>query len=171
VQVNEPPATAHPVSQPDAHALLGLVIVVQGELYAGQLEPRLLEQVRQRVETAGLVPVRSGPAELLLALDNLNQRLRWVIGEYDQPLSATIGRVDHHLEFDTVAVAEAFAPEVRWAGDPVRGPAPASDGGWRVTVTTTELALSAGFDAHADRLRVAAERHGGRSNGFGGAAG
>lgn len=169
--MDEPLGTVHPVSQPDADALLGLVIVVQGELYAGQLEPRLSELLGRRFESAGLVPVGSGPAELLLALDNLNERLRWVIGEYDHPLSVSTGRVDHHFEFDTVAVAESYAAEVRWAGDAARGPERTSDGGWRVTVTTTELLLSAEFDAHADRLRVAAQRRGGRSAGFGAAAG
>ncbi len=79
--MDDSPETVHPVSQPDAHALLGLVIVVQGELFASQLEPRLLERLRQRVEDAGLVPLGSGTAELLLALDNLNQRLRRAIGE------------------------------------------------------------------------------------------
>lgn len=130
--MNEPSVTAQPVSQPDVDALLGLVIVVQGELYAGQLEPRLLELFRRRFESSGLVPVGSGPAELLLAVDNLNQRLRWVIGEYDELLSVSTGRVDHRFEFDTVAVAEAFAAEVRWAGDLVCGPVSAPDGGWWV---------------------------------------
>ena len=79
--MSEPVPSTHPVSQQDARAVLGLVIVVQGELHAGQLDPRVLERLHERVENAGLVPAGSGPAELLLALDNLNHRLRWVIGE------------------------------------------------------------------------------------------
>lgn len=79
--MSESVPSAHQVSEQDARAVLGTVIVVQGEMYAGQLDPHLLEGLRQRIEDAGLVPAGSGPAELLLALENRNRRQRWAIGE------------------------------------------------------------------------------------------
>ena len=153
-----------PLDRGDATALIGLTAVLEAHLLAGDLDPHLVDHLTRRLHA-------DGPPELRLALADLNQRLRYALGEYADPPVAATGQVDHHLGFADEAAARAFAGAVGdSAAEPVEVDGSASDGAvrWQVAVRTSELPLSAAFDAQLDRLRSVAAEHGGSYGGWAG---
>jgi hypothetical protein len=125
------------------------------------------------LRSAGVLEAADGPPALRLALSNLNHRLRYAAGEYDHPPPPRAGQVDQYLGFASEPAARAFAEAVRTQGEPVADPVEvdgrAYDGEvrWQVAVRTTELPLSAEFDAQVRRLRSLAADHGGTYGGWG----
>ena len=78
----------NPLSQRDAIALIGLTATLNGLVRSGNIDPHARERLRSRLHRDGALPseVATEPGEeLSAALDALNQRLRWVLGEYDSP--------------------------------------------------------------------------------------
>ncbi|KRD41298.1 hypothetical protein ASE38_16935 [Cellulomonas sp. Root930] len=69
----------------DAHALIGLLAIIEGEAMASQLDSHFMEHVARRFTSAGLTPDGAGDRELRQALNDLNHRLRYALGEYDDP--------------------------------------------------------------------------------------
>jgi hypothetical protein len=156
-------ACPRPLDRRDAVALIGLAAVLEAHLLAGDLDPHVADHLGRRLGT-------DGPPELRLALGDLTQRLRYALGEYDQPPAPDTGEGNHLLGFATRKAARAFAEAV---GDSAEAPlevdGPAYDGAvrWEVAVRTSELPLSAAFDAQVDRLRSLAAEHGGTYGGWG----
>jgi len=70
---------ARPIAKVDAAALIGVLAVLQGRALAGDLDGRIVARLSERV--GGV----EGPAGLQAALDGLNQRLRFALGEDDEP--------------------------------------------------------------------------------------
>ena len=157
-------AAPHPLERQDADALIGVTAVLEGHLIAGQLDPEVVGRLGARLVGPG-----AGPAELRVALANLNQRLRYVLGEYDEPPAPGTGEVEQHFGFASESAALAFAEAVPSAGTPVAVDGRAYDGdvSWQVAVRTAELPLSAGFDLVRQRLRALAAEHGGQDGGWG----
>jgi hypothetical protein len=179
------------ISEQDATVLLRLVIVLEGQLLAGGIDAELSRDLQRQFERADLISESGvaagvdrtdgdqgdvGRAHLRLALANLNQRLRYALGEYDAPVDNDPGWSDQHFAFPSVGAAELFLAEARAAGDRGLDPVlltaealPVSEGSpWRVVVTIQELVMTAAFDAHVQRLSLLAARHGGACRGFGG---
>lgn len=78
--------TAHPVLRGDAVALVGLLAILEGWIISGSLQDQtFFEHVRQRLVKNGHLTPEGGPAELGQALHDINQRLRFALGEYDTP--------------------------------------------------------------------------------------
>ena len=165
----QPTLVPRPLSDADLTALLGLVVVLDGELLGGGLDPRLVERLRVRCARAGLVAETSDPADLALALSGLVDRLRYSLGEYPEPLAADLGLSDQYFRFETRVAAERFLGRTLAAGGlgtgPVHvvGPEPP----WEATVTIAELVLSAGFDRRVRELTADAARDGGSYGGWG----
>ncbi|GAA0323090.1 hypothetical protein [Kineococcus aurantiacus] len=67
-----------PLSQDDATALIGVLAVLQGHVLSHELDGDVAARLRRRVGVDG------GDAELEAALDNLDQRLRHALEEYDE---------------------------------------------------------------------------------------
>ena len=156
-------ACPRPLERRDALALIGLTAVLGGHLLAGDLDPHLVDHLARRLGT-------DGPPELRLALGDLTERLRYALGEYDQPPVPDTGEGNHLLGFATQETALAFAETVGDSGAaPVEVDGLAYDGAvrWEVAVRTSELPLSAAFDAQVDRLRALAAEHGGTYGGWG----
>jgi hypothetical protein len=74
----------------DVAALIGLLAVLEGELLLadqGHTVPGWVDSVAQRLSRDGLIAGEADGRDLRQALDDLNHRLRYVIGEYDEPPS------------------------------------------------------------------------------------
>lgn len=73
----------------DVAALIGLLAVLERQVWASDSEsddiPHWVDRLARRLARDGLLPVDSGTQELRQTLGNLNQRLRYVLGEYDDP--------------------------------------------------------------------------------------
>jgi len=163
-----------PLHRQDAGAVIRITAVLEGHLLGGESDPHLVEALTRHLHGAGLLEPGAGPAELRLALANLNQRIRYANGEHDAPPAPDTGEVDQHFGFPTRTAAEAFAEAADSRGEAVAAPV-AVDGraydddvGWQVAVRTAELPLSVAFDRHVLRLAALAGEHGGTYGGWAG---
>lgn len=72
----------------DVAALIGLLAKLEGELmlpYGGDdLVPEWAQGFASRLSRDGLLTPEAGNRDLRQALDDLNHRLRYVLGEYDE---------------------------------------------------------------------------------------
>jgi hypothetical protein len=85
-------ATVNPVRERDASALIGLLAVVEGFSLAGELAPDLEERLVRRLHRVGLLAHDQSSVAFRSALNGLNQRLRFALGEYPgDPTAAPIG--------------------------------------------------------------------------------
>ena len=71
--------------QRDAKALIGLLAIVEGEATAFQLDADLVDHLSRRFASVGLVVDGASDREFRQALNDLNHRLRYALGEYDEP--------------------------------------------------------------------------------------
>ena len=69
----------------DLAALIGLLALLEGGLMAGELPEHLSARVRDRLERVGLLGVGATERELRQSLFDLNHRLRYALGEYEEP--------------------------------------------------------------------------------------
>ena len=149
----------------DAEALIGVLAVVEGHLINGDLDPHVVDRLGERVVGPG-----AGAVELRVALGSLNQRLRYVLGEHDEPPIPDSGQVDLYVGFAAEADARAFLEAVHSAGNPEPVDGRSYDDEtvrWQVTVHSTALPLSAEFDVERGRLLALAADHGGQDGGWG----
>jgi hypothetical protein len=80
-----PSATCpRPLLQSDARALIALLAVVEAGVLNGSLDQHLRHHVARRFANEGLLAGEEGDG-LHRALDDLNQRVRHALGEYDEP--------------------------------------------------------------------------------------
>jgi hypothetical protein len=162
-----------PLGEEDAAALIGVTAVLEGFLLAGELDAHLVESLNRHLERPGLVGAGAGAAELRLAMARLNHRLRYALGEYDEPPVTDAGEGELSFGFATESAAQAFAEAARARGDRAEAPIPvdgrAYDGqvSRQVAVRTAQLPLSAAFDEHLVRLTTLAAEHGGSYGGWG----
>ena len=161
--------STHLLGRQDADALIGVLAVLEGHLVAGDLDPRVIDRLSRRLVGPG-----AGAAELRVALGNLNQRLRYALGEYDEAPGPDTGAVDQYFGFISEADAETFAEAVRAQHKTTGPPVPVDGRGyddgavrWQVAVRSTTLPLSAAFDAESGRLLALAAEHGGHDGGWG----
>jgi hypothetical protein len=165
-------AAPQPLRPEDAAALIRITAVLEGHLLSGESDPDLVEALTRHLHGAGLLEAGAGPADLRLALANLNQRIRYANGEHDAPPAPDTGQVDQYFGFPDRATAEAFAESATARGEAAAAPV-AVDGraydddvAWQVAVRTTEPPLSVAFDRHVLRLVAVAGEHGGTYGGW-----
>lgn len=75
----------NPVFRRDLVALVGVLADLEGEIAVGEMPGYLADMVRLRLAGAGLTTENANSRELRQAIDDLNQRLRYGIGEYSAP--------------------------------------------------------------------------------------
>jgi Regulator of ribonuclease activity B len=157
----------NPLSRKDAEALLGIVIELEGAMLHG-LDQALVKQLAGRLQWAGLLDRgAAGSPEARLAITNLNQRLRYALGTYDEPPEPDIGLVDHQISFRTETQASEFRNLMDQLGLRSRlDPAEQEPPHVRVTVTTEELLLSEAFNRKEGQIRQAAARAAGDYEGW-----
>jgi len=92
-----------PVSRQDAETLLGVAVVLEGTL-VGEPNPELVKRLARQFGKTGLLNSDSaGRPEVRLALANLNQRLRYALGELASPPEVDVGLIDHWVRFESLA--------------------------------------------------------------------
>jgi hypothetical protein len=69
----------------DVAALIGLLALLEGELMAGGVPERLSARVRDRLERVGLLGTGGTERDLRQSISDLNHRLRYALGEYEEP--------------------------------------------------------------------------------------
>lgn len=69
----------------DLAALIGLLATLEGHLMAGDVDPHVVDHLLSRLAQDGLVSQDAGEQDLRQALNDLNHRLRFALGEYDEP--------------------------------------------------------------------------------------
>jgi hypothetical protein len=79
------PVCPRPVLQRDAQALIGLLAILEGEAMASQLDAGLVDHLSGRFTSLGLLPPGARHREVRQALNDMNHRLRYALGEYDEP--------------------------------------------------------------------------------------
>jgi hypothetical protein len=66
-------------------ALIGLLALLEGELMAGGVPERLSRRIGDLLERVGLVGAGGTERDLRQSISDLNHRLRYALGEYDEP--------------------------------------------------------------------------------------
>lgn len=84
-----PPKTPRLPRDQDVRALIGVLAVLEGEVMVMELDqqepPEWMHRVAERLARSGLLNSTDSLTGLRQGLGDLNQRLRYVLGEYDGP--------------------------------------------------------------------------------------
>jgi hypothetical protein len=84
-----PPLTERSPRIEDVEALVGLLAALEGEVWrvddAADTVPEWATKFAERLSRKGLLPDGAGNEALRRTLGDLNQRLRYVLGEHDEP--------------------------------------------------------------------------------------
>jgi hypothetical protein len=70
----------------DLSALIGLLAILEGELMTGEFSRHLSGRIRDRFERVEILDPGGTERDLRQSINDLNHRLRYALGEYDQPL-------------------------------------------------------------------------------------
>jgi hypothetical protein len=68
----------------DLAALVGLLAVIEGEIMVGEVPPHLSDRIRHRLERETLLAPNGTERDLRQAINDLNHRIRYALGEYDE---------------------------------------------------------------------------------------
>jgi hypothetical protein len=69
----------------DLSALIGFLAVIEGELVAGEVSLHLSGCIRDRLERVELLEPGGTERDLRQSINDLNHRLRYALGEYNEP--------------------------------------------------------------------------------------
>jgi hypothetical protein len=75
----------NPVYVRDAVAVIGVFAVLEAHLLGGDLDDHLTRHLQAWLARRGLIDPDSGARDLRQLLSDVNQRMRYAIGEYDEP--------------------------------------------------------------------------------------
>ncbi|MFI7609122.1 hypothetical protein ACIBTV_28945 [Micromonospora sp. NPDC049366] len=73
------------VSGRDLAVLIGVLAVLEGELMVGDVPEHLTDRLRDRFAREGLLDPRASERAFRQAINDLNHRLRYGLGEYPEP--------------------------------------------------------------------------------------
>jgi hypothetical protein len=163
----------NPPSRQDISAVVGILLDVSGEFHREHLQSDhatrdldgrgLADRLKQRLASVRLLPSDAETPQLSLALENLSQRMRYALGEYQRLPEPGIGLIDHDVWFWSPRSRAAFLHDIEALG--VRARASRRWLRCWAVVTTTELFGSEGFDRRVEQITTAAQRHGGDYDG------
>jgi len=77
----------NPVQHGDASVLIGILAILEGVIWAGQLDEWTTGKVAERFVQQGLLDADYNERDLRQAIADMNQRIRYAAGEYDTPPS------------------------------------------------------------------------------------
>lgn len=75
----------NPVQLCDAEVLVGVLAILEGVIWSGDLDARTTRKVAERFVEQGLLAADHDQRHLRQAIGDMNQRLRYAAGEYDSP--------------------------------------------------------------------------------------
>lgn len=76
---------SNPVERRDAEVLIGILAILEGVVWGGQLDEWVTSKVAERFVQAGLLAADHNQRDLRQAINDLNQRMRYAVGEYESP--------------------------------------------------------------------------------------
>ena len=65
--------------------MIGMLAVLEGHMMDGEVPQRLTDRLRDRLVMVGLLDQAPSSHDLRQAISDLNQRLRYARGEYQEP--------------------------------------------------------------------------------------
>lgn len=71
----------------DLAAVIGLLAALEGELMAGEVSQHLSDRIRHRLQVVAVLEPGGTERDLRQSINDLNHRLRYALGEYDEPPS------------------------------------------------------------------------------------
>ncbi len=78
----------NPVQLRDANVLIGILAILEGVIWGGQLDEQATGKVAERFMQQGLMGADHDQHDLRQAINDMNQRIRYAAGEYDTPPSS-----------------------------------------------------------------------------------
>jgi len=78
------------ITKRDAGLLIGVLAILETNILADALDDAVFRKVRQRLQRAGMLDHRADEREVRQALSNMNHRLRYALGEYDEPTTVRV---------------------------------------------------------------------------------
>ncbi|MFE9957283.1 hypothetical protein [Micromonospora sp. NPDC005299] len=164
-----------PLPYEDLAALLGLNVVLHGQLLADQLPPGVTQPLIRRLTEHGPLPAGASEGDLSLLLHDLAQRLHWAMGHGDQYPEATARQTTYCIDLPSAAAVEACRAELTELGAQRSATyRPGQEGRpmtsdehlaaglhWQFVVVFPELIPSPASEARMRALQAIAERHGG----------
>ncbi|HEY2296712.1 MAG TPA: hypothetical protein VGH43_03200 [Jatrophihabitans sp.] len=81
--------TPNPAGREDAAVLIGWAAILEGAIMTGDLPDDLAVKVSRRLIDTGLLVEQASERELRQAINDLNHRLRYTLGEYPEPVEQT----------------------------------------------------------------------------------
>jgi hypothetical protein len=75
----------NPVGNRDVEVLIGWAAILEGGIVAGEVSPQLQGKLRRRLVDAGLLTTNGSELDMLQAINDINHRLRYSLGEYTEP--------------------------------------------------------------------------------------
>jgi hypothetical protein len=78
----------NPVQHRDANVLIGILAILEGVVWAGQLDEWTTGKVAERFAREGLLDADYDQHDLRQAINDMNQRIRYAAGEYETPPSS-----------------------------------------------------------------------------------
>jgi hypothetical protein len=75
----------NPVQHCDATVLTGVLAILEGAIWAGDLNEQTTSKIAGRFVQQGLLAADHDQRDLRQAINDLNHRLRYAAGEYDSP--------------------------------------------------------------------------------------
>ena len=78
-------ATPNPVQTRDALTLIGILAAIEGALLAGSVTDHWAAQLRDRFIAEGVLAPESTARDVRQAINEINHRLRYAVGEYPNP--------------------------------------------------------------------------------------
>ena len=78
----------NPVQRGDANVLIGILAILEGVIWGGQLDEQTTSKVAGRFVQQGLLGADYDQRDLRQAISDMNQRIRYAAGEYDTPPSS-----------------------------------------------------------------------------------
>jgi len=75
----------NPVQRRDAEVLIAILAVLDGAVWGGSLDEWTTNKIAERFVRQGLLTADHNRHDVHQALNDLNQRLRYAVGEYDSP--------------------------------------------------------------------------------------
>jgi hypothetical protein len=75
----------NPVQRCDAEVSIGVLAILEGAIWAGDLNEQTTSKIAERFVQQGLLAAGHDQRDLRQAINDMNHRLRYATGEYDSP--------------------------------------------------------------------------------------
>jgi hypothetical protein len=79
------PVCPRPLLRRDARALIGLLAILEAEVMISRIDTAVVDHIGRRFADEGLLVRDADDRRFRQALNDLNHRIRYALGEHDEP--------------------------------------------------------------------------------------